>query len=351
MTKQTSTVDQLLGTFQKDYGDKVGGFGLKVQDATRIPTGLFAFDLATGGGLPRGKCSIIYGPESSGKTSIALKAIAVHQKLWPDLRCVFFDVENSFDVPWAQKIGVDTDALLVLKPDYAEQIVNMVEGLLYAQDCGLVVIDSIAAMMTVFESEADAEKAVPGGAGLACAKLAKKSTLALSGAAKEGHMPTLLYINQVRSSMAMMGDPETMPGGKSIRFQSALTVRVFGKNVSDTKVSKVLPIRKEIRFVVKKWKVPLVAASGKVEMVTIPHNGFEVGDTNDWNTLSTYLEKLGHLEKQKNGYRLFDQVYSRLKDVRETLDANATWQVQVKAQVISELVDSGDGSPEELADD
>ena len=86
-----------LGQLQKDHGEEIGSFGGTLVDADRIPTGLFPLDLALAGGFPRGTASIIYGPESSGKTNIVLKAIAMHQLLWPDDVNVFFDVENGFD--------------------------------------------------------------------------------------------------------------------------------------------------------------------------------------------------------------------------------------------------------------
>ena len=142
-TASVSAAD-LLQAFQADYGEEVGDFGGAFVNADRIPTGMFPLDLALAGGFPRGRCSIIYGPESSAKTSTALLAVAHHQKLWPKLTCAFFDVENSFDPAWAKLLGVDTTQLIVIRPDYGEQLVDMVEAILLAEDCGLARTRAIA---------------------------------------------------------------------------------------------------------------------------------------------------------------------------------------------------------------
>ena len=141
--KASLSAASLLTTFQKDMGDGVGSFGGMTVNTDRIPTGLFELDLALAGGFPVGKVSMIYGPESSNKTNIALLAVANHQRLWPKLVCVFVDLENEFAPDWAAKLGVDTTKLIVLRPAYAEQAVDMIEGLLLADDVGLIVLDAV----------------------------------------------------------------------------------------------------------------------------------------------------------------------------------------------------------------
>ena len=207
--KATVSAAELLAGFQKDMGESVGSFGGSLANSDRIPTGLFPLDLALGGGFPRGRCSIIYGPESSSKTNIVLRAIASHQMLWPDKINVFFDIENSFDPDWAAQLGVQTDRLIVIKPGYAEQCVDMAESFLYSEDCGIVAIDSLAALVTTGELEASAEKGAFGGASMVTGKLARKTTLALQEAEKQGRYPSLFYVNQTRFKMGVMfGDPE-----------------------------------------------------------------------------------------------------------------------------------------------
>ena len=136
-----------LQQLQKDHGEEIGSFGGELVEADRIPTGLFPLDLASAGGFPRGSASTIYGPESSGKTNIVLRAIAMHQLLWPDDVCVFFDIENSLRPGLGEQLGVNTDKLVVIQPNYGEQMVDMAESALLTEDCGIVAIDSLAAIM------------------------------------------------------------------------------------------------------------------------------------------------------------------------------------------------------------
>ena len=300
--KASVSAADLLAVFQKDLGNEIGSFGGHLINRDRIPTGLFPLDLALAGGFPRGKCSIIYGPESSNKTNIALLTIASSQKLFPHLTCVFVDVEHSFDPDWATKMGVDVSKLIVIAPSYAEQAVDIVEAFLMAEDTGLVVVDSLAAMVTSSEAESSADKALVGGAALVCGKLARRSTHALQEAAKAGRYPTLIYINQISYKIGVMfGDPETQPGGKKPQFQSSLTLRCFGKNEMDPKVSSVMPVRKAVKFIVRKHKVPILAASGEFDMVTYPHNGLTIGQCDDFKQIKGYLETFGMFEKGEKG--------------------------------------------------
>lgn len=340
MTKPTSAKD-LLAKHKKQYGEATASSGGILVDMSRVPTGLFPFDLASGGGFPRGRASIVYGPESSGKTNLILKAIANHQKLWPDKINVFVAIEG-FDPEWAGRLGVDTEELIVLRPSYAEQAVDMIEEYLYAEDCGIVALDSIAALVTTQEAEKSAEGANPGGNSVAVGKLVRKSTLAFTQAEKVGRSPTLLYINQTRFKIGVMfGNPETQPGGNAPKFQSALTVRVYGKNVIDNKVSQVMPVMKETTFTIGKWKVPIFAASGSFKMVTYPYNGFEVGDCDDWNTVSQYLRDYGCLEKSGKGWSMLAQDYPTLQACKDKIYGDKKFGLEVRQAIIEKAMKSG----------
>ena len=342
--KTATTAADLLAAFQKDYGESVGNFGGALADSTRIPTGMFPLDLALGGGFPRGKCSMIYGPESSGKTNLALLGIAHHQRMWPDLTCAFFDVENSLDPAWASTLGVDMEKLIVIRPSYAEQLVDMVESLLYADDCGVVAIDSLAALVTTQESASSAEKANVGGSGLVTGKLVRKTTLALGEAEKEGRYPTLFYINQIRFKIGVMfGNPETTPGGNAPNFQAGIRLRVYGKNVMDNKVSTVMPVLKETTFVINKWKCPILAASGKFAMVTHPHNGLEAGQCDDFNTVAEYLKSFGLFEKgpKGKGWVIVGDSYDTIAQFKEKLYTDRKFGTEIRQAIIERLLQEG----------
>lgn len=337
------SVSDMLAQFQKDKGETVGNFGGKLLQSARIPTGLFPLDLALGGGFPRGRCSIIYGPESSNKTNIALRAIAMHQMLWPQQVCVYFDLENEFNPEWAALLGVDTKKLVVISPTYAEQVVDMVEGFLYSEDCGIVVIDSLAALVTTNEAESSAEKAVVGGAASPIGKLYRKTVMALAEAEKHGRHPSLFYINQITYKIGVMfGDPETMPGGKKPFFQAAILLRVYGKSVTDKKISDVMPIAKEVNFVVKKFKVPILAASGKFEMVTVPHDGLDVGMCDDFSAVADYLKSFGDFTKDdKKGWHILGTHYPVISEFKAKLYGDTTFGNQVRQKIINTMLSQG----------
>ena len=340
----TVGVADLLKQFQKDKGEKVGSFGGALVNSDRIPTGIFPLDLALGGGIPRGKCTIIYGPESSNKTNIALLAIAQHQRMFPLLFCVFFDIEHSFDPAWARLLGVDTDKLLVISPEYAEQAVDMIESFLYADDCGMVVIDSLAALVTTSELEASAERANVGGASLVIGKLTRKTNVALAAAAKKELYPTLVYINQISYKIGVMfGDPETMPGGKKPLFQASLILRCYGKNKMDPKVSSVMPVLKEVSFILKKWKVPVLAASGKFEMATMAYDGLQIGQCDDMNTVSAYLKSFGQFEKadKGKGWIICGEPYATIQPFTTKLYTDPAFGAQVRSSIITRMIASG----------
>jgi len=304
----TGDVNAVLAKIHKTYGTDVGGYPTDLEASrkcTRVPTGCFAFDLASGGGVPCGRTTIIYGPESSGKTNLALRALANHQKIWPDRTCVFLDIEGAFDPAWAVLFGVDVKSLIVLSPSYAEQGIDMLEGVLLADDIGLVVVDSIAALSTENELASSAEKQIPGGAANVIGRMVRKTTHALIAAKKRGVIPTLVYINQVRSKIGVMyGNPETMSGGHAIRFQAALIVRLSCKDIIDKEIHTAIPVRKQTTAVIKKHKINIDATHCEYEIAVYPHPHLRVGETDDWKVVLGYLRELGAVEKEGTAWVL-----------------------------------------------
>lgn len=312
---------EIEANFKKKYGDAIGGQGPELPRIERVSTGYFMLDLSTKGGIPKGCCTIIYGPESSCKTTIALKTIAQHQKAWPDQACFFFDIENSYDPEWARKLGVDVESLHVYRPEYAEMAVDMVEQALAASDTGIVVLDSIAALTTSAEIEDPADKAQVGGAARIVSKLVRKVNTQLNLAAKAGRMPAMVYINQIRNKIGVLyGDPETMPGGNAIKFQSSMTIRLYGRAKEDKTVSKAIAPVREIRSIVKKHKVQIIGTHAEWDIVMVPHKGLSIGEADDWNTLLNLMKKHGLLAKDGNkGWVMDGGEYKNQQEVKEAL--------------------------------
>lgn len=359
MAKNTMSMSDMAAQYKKSYGETVGGIGIKPTNVPRIPTGFFAFDLASGGGVPRNSVTEVFGPESSGKTNMCLRLIAQHQRMWPDKKCVFFDIEGTLDPKWAKTLGVDVDKLYYFQPSYAEQVVDMVEGILHTDDCGLVVVDSLAAMASGQELNSSAEKAVVGGAALAIGKLARRSALALNQARQKGNNPTLICINQIRFKIGVMfGDPETTPGGMAPKHAFTMRVRLYGKNVMDPKISNVMPVRKKMSFIIRKWKVPIYNVSGDFEAAMLPHSGLLPGQTNDWPTLDKCLRMYGLLEKNDKGvWVMCGSTYPTLTACRERLAADIAYADEIKNALIAKAIEEAQADPTknsnegELSDD
>lgn len=286
----------LVGKWQNARGESAIGQGLSIPNLRRLPSGILAFDIASGGGIPMNRMTMIYGAESSGKTNLALELLLQHQRRYPDKLCVYQDIEGTLDEPWARKLGVDWDRMVLSRPDYAEEAVEEQRELLLAPDCGLIVTDSIAMLATMQEMEADADAERPGTQGRAVGKLVRHTTAALKRAEKDGYCPTLVWINQTRQTIGgMPGRPQgpSIPGGNAHRFMASMRVRVWGSNVLDEGVSKAMPVRKRTTGVIEKWKCPIIETGFKYEMVTVPHRGRRHGQCNDWTTALQYAVELG----------------------------------------------------------
>ncbi len=212
-----------LAQIEKQHGK---GSVMRLGDETRqpievIPTGSIALDVALGiGGLPRGRVVEIYGPESSGKTTVALHAIANAQAAGGI--CAFIDAEHALDPDYAAKLGVDTDALLVSQPDNGEQALEIADTLVRSGALALIVIDSVAALTPRAEIEGEMGDSHVGLQARLMSQALRKMTGALSGS-----NTTAIFINQLREKIGVMfGSPETTTGGRALKFYSSVRLDV-----------------------------------------------------------------------------------------------------------------------------
>lgn len=337
-------VKDVLAGINTEYGSKVVGQGIGWAESDRIPTGWFPLDLATGGGFPMGGVSVVYGPESSLKTTVALKAIAQCQRIKPHLKCVLLDLEGAYEPAWGHTLGLNNDELVYALPDYAEQVVDMTTALLQADDIGIIVIDSLAAMSPENEVVSSAEKVSVGGAGLIISKFYRKMTTCINQAKREGRFPLVIAINQIRHKVGVMyGDPETQPGGFAFKFASKLTLRMYGKDIEDKKLHEAMAAFKEINGQIKKYKVPIISKAFKFNMaaITVPEKGLVLGEVDAWNTVSTYLRKYGWLTQEKSGkpWVLFDMQYKTLKELHQRLRESREFAHEVEQRIIERAMD------------
>jgi recombination protein RecA len=222
-TARRNAIDKALGDLTKKFGE---GTIMRLGEATHmnvesIPTGSLAVDIALGiGGIPRGRVTEIYGPESSGKTTICLHIVAEAQKRGGV--CGYIDMEHALDPVYAARLGVDIDNLYISQPDTGEQALEIAESLVRSGAIDVVVIDSVAALVPRSEIEGDMGDATMG----VQARLMSQALRKLSGAIKQTNT-AVLFTNQLRQKIGVMfGNPETTTGGQALKFYASVRLDV-----------------------------------------------------------------------------------------------------------------------------
>src|SRR5580692_574829 len=222
--ERIKAVDLAVGQIEKQFGKgsimRLGQKGA-IQPIDAIPTGAISIDYALGvGGVPRGRVIEIFGPESSGKTTLALQVIAEAQKLGG--MAAFVDAEHALDAAYAQKLGVDVDNLLVSQPDNGEQALEIVEVLIRSNGVDVVVVDSVAALVPKAEIEGEMGEAQMG----LQARLMSQALRKLTGAVSKSKT-CLIFINQLREKIGVMfGNPETTTGGRALKFYASVRIDI-----------------------------------------------------------------------------------------------------------------------------
>ncbi len=229
-TKREKALEAALQQIEKNYG--VGSImklaGGHLASVPGIPTGALSLDLALGGqGMPRGRICELYGPEGSGKTTLALHVVASAQKLGGV--AAFIDAEHALNPSWVRKIGVNLEELLVSQPDTGEQALEICEMLVRSNAVDVIVIDSVAALIPKAELEGDMGASHMG----LQARLMSQAMRKLIGAIAKSKT-CVIFINQIRMKIGVMfGNPETTPGGRALKFYSS--VRIDVRRVSTIK--------------------------------------------------------------------------------------------------------------------
>jgi recombination protein RecA len=222
--ERNKALDIAVGQIEKQFGKgsimRLGQRGA-IAPVDAIPTGSISIDYALGiGGMPRGRVVEIYGPESSGKTTLALQVIAEAQKTGG--MAAFVDAEHALDAAYAQKLGVDLENLLVSQPDNGEQALEIVEVLIRSGGVDVVVVDSVAALVPKAEIEGEMGDAQMG----LQARLMSQALRKLTGVVSKSKT-TLIFINQLREKIGVMfGNPETTTGGRALKFYASVRIDI-----------------------------------------------------------------------------------------------------------------------------
>ena len=247
---ESGALDRAIAQIEKQYGT---GSIMKMDESNiakidGISTGALSLDIALGGrGIPRGRVSEFYGPESSGKTTIALHTIAEAQKKGGV--AAFIDAEHALDTTWARKLGVDISSMLVSQPDTGEQALDIAEMLIKSNAVDIIVIDSVAALVPAAEMQGEMGQSHVG----LQARLMSQALRKLTGVISKSKT-CLIFINQIRMKIGVMfGNPETTPGGNALKFYSS--VRMDIRRIATIKDSDGQAIANRVRGRIVKNKI------------------------------------------------------------------------------------------------
>jgi recombination protein RecA len=329
---------QILAGLKKEHGDQIGTFGHGYAPLGRVPSGIFPLDLAVGGGFPLWRISTLFGPESSSKTAVGLRLIGAVQH-YLKRTAVLIDAEHVYDAKWTTNFGVNTKDLIVIQPDNAEQALDAAEGMLNADDVGIVLLDSLATMQPQKWIDADAGKANVGGNTQIISSLYTKAGAAITKAQKQDRPLLFVVINQIRYKIGVMfGDPEIMPGGKQPAFASSLTLRFYGKKEFDKEEAGAdMPAHMLVDGIVRKWRVPIIGTTFQYKLCLAPHKGYLPGQTIDtWKTVAHRLQASGDLAKNGKGWVCIGHGEPTLDKLEERYVSDLEWQFACQKKVLAD---------------
>jgi len=284
---ERAMLDNALGQIEKSFGE---GAIMKLSDAGHadgfpgISTGALSIDLALGGnGFPRGRIIELFGPESSGKTTLALHAIASAQKLGGV--AAFIDAEHALDPVWAKRLGVDLEDLLVSQPSYGEEALQIAEMLIKSNAVDIIVVDSVAALVPKAELDGDIGDTHVG----LQARMMSQAMRKLTGAIAKSKT-CVIFINQIREKIGVMfGSPETTPGGRALKFYSSCRADV--RRISTLKEGEnTVGMRMRVKVVKNKVAPPFRVA--EVDMLATSGISLE-GDIIDLAVADKLIERSG----------------------------------------------------------
>jgi len=361
------SLDKLLAgkavaAIRKDHGDAIF---LKASEHNteipRIPTSIFSFDYALGGGFAVGRVNVTWGHKSSAKTTTYLKALANAQKMcatcwkfhsstfdpcscgeYRDPLIAYLDVEGTLDLKWAKRLGVDLDRMLYSKPEYAEQSLDIAEAVI-RNGVDILVIDSLAFLAPADEIVRSTKEDTVGLQARQLGKGTRKFVAAINTVANaRGTGPTLFFTNQVRMKVGVMfGSPETQPGGLATGFASATETRLrAGKYEMDEVLNR--PLWAEFGFRVEKNKASFAKMAGDFKILLMDTEHRRIGDAVNEPAMIDMAQRIGLVEGGGSSWKALGQKYKTKTAIQQQLETDPEFYDRMHQALMNILLSDDD---------
>ena len=345
-----SELEETRRAVQKRYGEATIKKGRNVVRPDRISTGIFTLDFALLGGMPMNRLSMVVGERHAGKSMISNLLIANAQRMYPDKVVVLLDIEGTFESTWAERLGVDLDALEIVECDSGEMAVDVGDAMIGTEDASLVVADSIAAITPMKEQEASAEDAFVGLQARLVGNFVRRMASSLVRERNRGHVVSVLFLNQFRSKIggfAGFGEPRSIPGGKALEFATTIQMIIKNKENKGKDAKGIDTItHNEHAFTITKNKLNGGPRTGEFIMTRSDDDatGLLAGMVDDSATLLSFAKKFGMYtgggsawKLEFEGYNLkFGKAAQAIQALRE--DSDFYWDLRtevIRAQAVS----------------
>ena len=330
-TEKRKALEAALGQIEKQFGKgsvmKLGEY--TTMNVEAIPTGALSLDVALGiGGIPRGRIIEVYGPESSGKTTLTLHMIAEAQKMGGE--AAFIDAEHALDPVYAKHLGVDIDNLIVSQPDTGEQALEIAEALVRSGALDIIVVDSVAALVPKAEIDGDMGDSHIG----LQARLMSQALRKLAGAINKSKC-VIVFINQLREKVGVMfGNPETTPGGRALKFYASVRLEIrrgeqikLGTNIIGSKAN-IKVVKNKMAPPFKSCTVDIMYGEGVSVLGEIVDLGAEANILNKSGAWYSYNgEKVGQGKENvkewlKNNPKMREEIEKKVRDYFQDKDVD-----------------------------
>ena len=304
-----------------------------------FPTGIFLLDAGMCGGVPRSQMTLVYGWESSGKSTLAYRTIGSAQRLEPDLHAVLIDVEGTYDNGWGEWHGIDNDKLVYVQPDTGEMALDIADEVVRGGGASIIVVDSLAALTPYKEVESSTEDDLPGLQARLIGKFVRKVVSGLSEQRKHGNHPAVICLNQYRMKIGVFhGDNRVLPGGQAPRFAAFARVEMLNKEqMGKDAFDQDTVDHNQHTFRIKKNKEGVGLRHGEFNMVRNPSNTLGQGFIDDGRAVATWAKKRDFITGSGGHYRIdgVDGEFRTLDDITAYFYSDLVFYEQFKYRLIS----------------